>query len=31
MGRMFRVLVLAKGIDPSPLLAGLVDPFGRER
>ncbi len=27
MGRTFRVLVLAKGLEPRPLLAGLSDPF----
>lgn len=29
MGRVFRVLVLAKGFERPPRLAGLVDPFGR--
>ncbi len=27
MGRAFRILVLSKGIDPAPVLAGLADPF----
>lgn len=27
MGRIFKVLVLSKGIDPPPALAGLRDPF----
>ena len=29
MGRIFKVLVLSKGIDPAPSLNGLVDPFAR--
>jgi SAM-dependent MidA family methyltransferase len=29
MGRAFRVLALAKGLDPPPRLRGLVDPFAR--
>ncbi len=31
MGRAFHVLVLAKGLDAMPSLAGLVDPFRRDR
>ena len=30
MGRRFKVLVLSKGCDPPPTLAGLRDPFSRE-
>lgn len=29
MGRVFRVLVLSRGIEPPPALPGLVDPFAR--
>jgi SAM-dependent MidA family methyltransferase len=29
MGRTFKVLILSKGLDPPPVLAGLVDPFRR--
>ncbi len=31
MGRRFRVLLLAKGLDPPPELAGLRDPFEPDR
>jgi SAM-dependent MidA family methyltransferase len=27
MGRVFKVLILSKGIDPPPRIRGLVDPF----
>lgn len=29
MGRRFKVLLLAKGLDPAPALGGLDDPFAR--
>ncbi len=29
MGRIFKVLVLSKGVDPPPSLRGLEDPFGK--
>jgi SAM-dependent MidA family methyltransferase len=29
MGRVFRVLLLSRGIDPAPALAGATDPFAR--
>jgi SAM-dependent MidA family methyltransferase len=30
MGRMFKVLMLAKNCDPPPDLAGMHDPFARD-
>jgi SAM-dependent MidA family methyltransferase len=29
MGRIFHVIVLVKGVEPRPMITGLVDPFAR--